>query len=674
MKLANQEAPSQSSWQPPPKKIRKFAAKFPRHLLRTILPVAAAGLFFITPAQAALIYSGDIVPATDPSTWINGVSGTQAYIGDTGYGSLTVNGGSSLTAFRSYIGNKAGSGGNVTVDGPGSMWTGNSLIYAGYDGNGVMNITNGGAVDARATYFGYNSGSMGNVSVNGSGSALNILYNIEVGYNGNGTLNITNGGNVTASGLRLGYSAGSTGTVNINGAGSKLAIIYNPSNNPLTNIGYYGNGLISIQNGGTMENAGSFQIGLNTGTYGTVSVDGIGSSWNCNAVDGGLNIGQTGNGTLSITNGGTVTTNATYGVTIADNFTTGTVNVSGPGSTWSITTSDIIYVSRMGNGKLNITNGGKVISNGGTIIVGRTSNSGGSGTITVNGAGSSFSHQGVVNLGPPPGSANAGIGRLIISDGGTASASSLNISSSSLLSADVGHGSSLTIGGGSGTITNNGNIRLVAGASAANGTYRPLSYGTMTGSGFVQALGGVWDLTNRTVTVSSAATGAAGEANTVNLANTQRFLITDGASGKSAGAAFQATASPVNLTLTASVISGSELTSLQSLLGSGEAILSSWDFTTEGYTTGNPVYLSLFAGAGQSLSHLNIWHFDGSAWGRYDASDLAYDNNFASFTATNLSGYAVSGAAPVPIPPAVFLFGSGLSGLFFFRRKKMPLD
>jgi len=26
--------------------------------------------------------------------------------------------------------------------------------------------------------------------------------------------------------------------------------------------------------------------------------------------------------------------------------------------------------------------------------------------------------------------------------------------------------------------------------------------------------------------------------------------------------------------------------------------------------------------------------------------------------------------APVPIPPAVFLFGSGLSGLFFFRRKK----
>ena len=35
------------------------------------------------------------------------------------------------------------------------------------------------------------------------------------------------------------------------------------------------------------------------------------------------------------------------------------------------------------------------------------------------------------------------------------------------------------------------------------------------------------------------------------------------------------------------------------------------------------------------------------------------------------SGYTVNytGAAPVPIPPAVFLFGSGLSGLFFFRRR-----
>jgi len=37
------------------------------------------------------------------------------------------------------------------------------------------------------------------------------------------------------------------------------------------------------------------------------------------------------------------------------------------------------------------------------------------------------------------------------------------------------------------------------------------------------------------------------------------------------------------------------------------------------------------------------------------------------FLADNIS-YNTS--APVPIPPAVFLFGSGLSGLFFFRRKK----
>jgi hypothetical protein len=209
----------------------------------------------------------------------------------------------------------------------------------------------------------------------------------------------------------------------------------------------------------------------------------------------------------------------------------------------------------------------------------------------------------------------------------------------------------------------------VAGAGAGAGTYTPMAYGTMSGTGAVQALGGIWNAASHTVSVSDAVTGAAGSTLTADLSKTQRFLFTDGSTGKSVGASFQGATSSTSLVLTASAMGGGELVSLQGLLDPGQAVLSGWDFATTGNTTGNPVYLSLFAGTGQSLSDLDIWHYDGSAWGRYAASDLAYDNLYASFTVTGFSGYAVSGTAPVPIPAAAWLFGSGLLGLLGARRK-----
>jgi T5SS/PEP-CTERM-associated repeat protein len=666
MKLGSKEAPSKSSRHTLSCRM-PFPVKFNKQIFRALLPAAAAGLFALTPAHAAIISTGDIIPSTDPSTWTNGTSGTLAYIGNTSNGALTVNGGSSIAAYRGYIGNNANSSGSVTITGSGSTWTVDREIYNGYGGTGVMNITNGGVVGSRAAYFGYNTGSNGRANVDGSGSALNVLYGLELGYSGNGSLNIANGGNVTASTFRIGYGSGTTGTVNISGNGSKLAVINTPSENAPLNIGYYGNGVISVKNGGTMETSGSFMMGLNTGTSGTVTVDGVGSSWSGIASGGGIDIGQTGNGTLNITNGGTVTSNA-YGVSIADNPTVGTVNVDGIGSTWSVTIQNEFFLSRMGTANLNITNGGKVISSADKMHVGYTNNSGGSGNIKVNGPGSSWSHTGTVNLGWK---ASGGIGRLVIGDGGAVSASSLVIAGPSIVTADLGRGSSLTIGNGTGTLTNDGTIRLVAGAGAANGSYKPISAGTWSGTGTVQALGGIWNSANHTVTVSNAATGAAGAALTADLANTQRFLFIDGSTGKSVGASFNGTTTSSSLSMTASAISTSELSSLQSLVGTGNVVLSGWDFTTSGYTDGNPVYLSLFAASGHGLSDLTIWHYDGSVWGKYAASDLAYDNIYASFTVTGFSGYAVSGTAPVPVPAALWLLGSGVIGLVGIRRRKI---
>jgi fibronectin-binding autotransporter adhesin len=588
-------------------------------------------------------------------------------VGYSGSGTLTIADGVSIASKGGYLGYNSGATGTATVTGTGTSWD-SGTFYVGMSGAGSLAIANGGVVSSAGAYLGYNAGSNGSATVEGSGSAWNVLYELGVGYSGKGSLNIVNGGTVSSSSIRLGSTTGATGTVTVSGSGSKLSVVNIPTNNPPLYLGYYGNGVMTISNGATLETSASVQMGIQSSSTSTVTIDGAGSSWNCNGASNGLTIGDAGKATLNITNGGTVTVN-NYAVTVGSSFGSGTVNVAGPGSKLTIAAGNGITVGLTGTGRMNITNGGNITSSTGSkdFTVGNANINGGSGTIYINGAGSSLNNSGTINLGPPPGVVAAGIGRLIIRDGGTVTATRLNISSTSLLTADVSRGSSLTVG--TGTITNNGVVRLVAGAGASAGTYSPISYGAMSGTGSVQTLGGNWDAANHTVTVSQAITGAAGSALTVDLATTQRFLFTDGSTGKTVGAAFQGTATPASMTLTASAMNGSELTSLQGLLDAGQTVLSGWNFTTTGYTSGDPVYLSLFAGSDQLLSDLTIWHFEGSTWGKYDAMDLAYDNTYASFTVNGLSSYAVTGAAPVPIPAAAWLLSSGLAGLGFLRRR-----
>ena len=152
---------------------------------------------------------------------------------------------------------------------------------------------------------------------------------------------------------------------------------------------------------------------------------------------------------------------------------------------------------------------------------------------------------------------STGAGILDISGGGLVTASSVAIgTSTSLLAIDVGRGSSAVVGGGSGTITNSGAVRLLAGAGvAAGGAYSPVSAGTWSGSGTYQAVGGTWNATSHQFTVSQVAAGAAGTPVTIDQSQEQRILITDPVSGKSVGASFLATTSSSTLSLTASLLS-----------------------------------------------------------------------------------------------------------------------
>ena len=114
------------------------------------------------------------------------------------------------------------------------------------------------------------------------------------------------------------------------------------------------------------------------------------------------------------------------------------------------------------------------------------------------------------------------------------------------------------------------------------------------------------------------------------------------------------------MTFTAAAVSGTTLDALRSQLPTSESVLSGWMFAADGYTEGNPVYLSFKVGAGYPSDELDLWHYDGNAWTKYAATDLTCDGTYASFTVTGFSGYAVTA---VPEPGACVLLAAGLFGL-----------
>ncbi len=260
-----------------------------------------------------------------------------------------------------------------------------------------------------------------------------------------------------------------------------------------------------------------------------------------------------------------------------------------------------------------------------------------------------------------------GTGALHITNGGAVTATSVSINSKSLLAVDVGRGSLLTVGGGTGAINNSGTVRILAGAGVpVNGVqYSPISAGSWGGTGPYQAVGGSWSTGSHRFTASSVTAGTSGTPIPLELSSVQRSIIDDNGPGGTnweVGASFVAAANTTNILFTATAMNDSSLDTLRSSLSTGESVLSGWTFSATGYTvsSSNPVYLSFNVGANCPADDLEVWHYDDtSGWAKYGAFDLTYDGTFASFTATSFSGYAM---VAVPEPGTLILLVVGLLG------------
>ena len=343
-----------------------------------------------------------------------------------------------------------------------------------------------------------------------------------------GELRLADGGTLTNADGMIGRESGEQGIVTVIGTdGSGNASTW--TNTGILRVGRLGTGTLNILDGGLVTVADIAYIGDDVGSQGTVNVSGQDANGNASMWTGtsDIVIGEFGSGTLNITAGGQVGSQSGW---IGSNVGgQGIVNVSGVGangvaSTW--TNAGDVRVGYDGNGTLNITDGGKVISVGGQI----GANSDGVGQVLVSGAGSLWENSGRINVG------GSGTGTLRIENGASVSSNDGVVGAS-------GHGDAIISGAGSTWINTQqlnigsfgtGTLRIENGASVSSN--QGYIGANANGSAVVTGAGSNWLVTDFTLTIGNQADGS--------------LLIENGGRVRSEGGVYLGAAAGVDGTLT----------------------------------------------------------------------------------------------------------------------------
>lgn len=340
-------------------------------------------------------------------------------VGNNGDGTLNIEDGGIVSSGTGHVGFDGSSTSVATVTGTGSSWAMSNDLFVGRAGDGTLNIEAGGAVSNKTGYLGHNDA--GIATVTGAGSTWTNTGDLYIGTAGTGTLNLLDLGHASAANILHGagestinvdggtLSAGNIDIVNFNigeAAGTIGSYTHHGGTFDATRltVGGASTGTLTIDSGATALDTNGI-IGDEATGIGTATVTGAGSTW---ATVNSLFVGNAGDGTLNIEAGGAVSNIDGYIGDDADS--TGLVTVTGSGSVWS--NSFNLYVGNFGNGTLNVENGGAVDS----YRTGYLGYAGGAtGTTTVTGAGSTWTHSNELHVG------YFGDGTLNVEDGGTVS-------------------------------------------------------------------------------------------------------------------------------------------------------------------------------------------------------------------------------------------------------------
>lgn len=407
----------------------------------------------------------------------------ELFIGDEGDGRLIVSTGGTVTSDVGILGAQSGSYGFAWVNNAASSWTMTSALGVGYAGLGQMQIYDQGQVNVGTdAYIGVAEGGFGSIVIDTQGD-LSIAGDLNAGIEGEAMIFVEGGGTMSSTGARLGTLETGFGRVSVDGAGSGW------TNTGSLVLGDFGNGRLTVANGAGVTNAGSTTLGLSPGGVGLLLVDNATFT-----TTDGLSVGGAGFGGMTVVGGGTVTSAQNAGNASIGFGGTGTVSISGAGSSW--TNHDQLLVGivdiggNAGQGSLLVTDSAQFTNNG---IAYLGFNAGSTGAVTVSDNGT-WTNTSALYVG------NEGHGTLIIEDGGSVSATNATIAAAQGSTGTVvanGNGIVWSNSGGL-AIGGAGEAELVVGTGAtvlAQGAILaaalPTSSATVTVDGVLAGLGGI---------------------------------------------------------------------------------------------------------------------------------------------------------------------------------------
>ena len=425
---------------------------------RSIAIALSLFLLCTSTAWAVITHNGNVQPLDPPASPANWTSSTEAYIGNTATGTVTVdcdnvvNDPHILWSNTSYLGHNTGTVGTVTVTDAyyndnihhwiGAEW-GCGPLHVGYEGTGNLYALNGGQVYCDALFIGHETGSTGTVEVSGKAtyeyqvgeetlyryrySSLNPSGSIYVGHKGTGELiigeectistidyNNTYVGCCYNDGIYDVLDPDNSGTDRITISGTLETHSFLAGSNSIFGDGgeIYADGHIIDKEGVTISNNNpNFYYG---GPGGEINVHvylDLSSSSESPSQTEYFGAGHNVSGEVTIDSGADIY--SSNGIVGFAPGSTGEVNVTGAGTSWT-STFYVGYESENQNA-LNVTDGA-TISGGGYIGYGAITGEGStaSGTVTIDGTGSEWTGSGNIAIG------EFGTGVLNIQNGGTA--------------------------------------------------------------------------------------------------------------------------------------------------------------------------------------------------------------------------------------------------------------
>jgi len=448
------------------------------------------------------------------------VSGT-LFVGNDSSGGFNLNSGS-LTTHNSFIGNNGTgtftqTGGTHTVLGtPGG--TGNLFVGVQNGATGTYNQS-GGDTTAPAVGVGVAAGSHGIYNLSGG----SLTGGLALGYGGQGDFHQSNADGastvVVNNNLHLGELTGSSGSYTLDGGTSSLRVTGTNKNEI---IGVGGAGTFT-QNAGTHSVEGILSLGgknatLGTGTY---SLNGGSLTVGTNVTPGWAFVGENGTGTLTQSNAASATVNGNLvlggqaGSQGTYTLNGGTLDVAGTGLT-----GGNLAVGHRGQGTFT-QNGGQVAtselqvaggpSNGSATAQGSYNLNSGTLTATVENIGNT----GNGSLTQSEGSANQADSVTLGASVGSSGTYQLNggiLTATSLTVGDSGQGT-FNQTGGSSAVTNA--VEIAKNAGAAGSAYS-LSGGSLTAESMNVNAGGTLDYSGGSLSLGSGS-GTLSNAGQVNV-------------------------------------------------------------------------------------------------------------------------------------------------------------